>query len=393
MTDIILLPTWEELLQHPNKVLLEQGSNFSNSKLCQIKATHDLEAIGAWLDEYRDTPLTHRVYSKEVERLLLWCYLDRQKPLSALTRDDLKDYECFLSNPMPQDLWCGRKGPVRGSPQWRPFEKGLSQSSINKAMSALKSLFNFLVDVRYLEVNPLSIRRRSKNQKQAISDSALAVSARILNDDEWEAMLDVLNSWPETTDEERFAKQRLILIVHTLFFLGLRVSELVSHTWGNFRQIKNHWWFFVTGKGGKQAKIPVSLRLMLTIADYRLLLKLPIEPASYEQRPIIQHLTSEKPLGARAINSLLKELALETAKRFTGEPHKVEKLKQFSPHWLRHLSASMQDRAGVKFTHIRDNLRHSKDDTTRIYVHAEDEERVESISQLKLVPEHKVKSD
>ena len=45
----------------------------------------------------------------------------------------------------------------------------------------------------------------------------------------------------------------------------------------------------------------------------------------------------------------------------------------------------MQDRAGIKFGHIRANLRHENDETTRIYVHAEDIERFEAIQKLGLI--------
>jgi len=42
----------------------------------------------------------------------------------------------------------------------------------------------------------------------------------------------------------------------------------------------------------------------------------------------------------------------------------------------------MQDRAGIPFAHIRSNLRHENDETTRIYVHADDGERVNSMNKF-----------
>lgn len=53
----------------------------------RISATSDVEAVAAWLEEYRDSAQTFRAYRKEAERLLLW--LDSQGlTLSSLRRTD-----------------------------------------------------------------------------------------------------------------------------------------------------------------------------------------------------------------------------------------------------------------------------------------------------------------
>jgi len=66
------------------------------------------------------------------------------------------------------------------------------------------------------------------------------------------------------------------------------------------------------------------------------------------------------------------------------QPDKASKLRKFSAHWLRHLSASMQDRVGIQFKHIRANHRHENDETTRRYVHSIDNERHQDMQKLKL---------
>jgi hypothetical protein len=69
---------------------------------------------------------------------------------------------------------------------------------------------------------------------------------------------------------------------------------------------------------------------------------------------------------------------------FYDQPDIVKKLKKFSAHWLRHLSASMQDRSGIAFKHIRANHRHENDETTRRYVHALDLDRHQDMQKLAL---------
>ena len=45
-------------------------------------------------------------------------------------------------------------------------------------------------------------------------------------------------------------------------------------------------------------------------------------------------------------------------------------------------SASMQDRAGIEFKHIRANHRHENDKTTDRYVHAIDQDRHQDMQKL-----------
>ena len=366
-------------------LLSEQGSNRVQHLPCQIHAKNDYEAIYAWLSEYQQQPATYRLYRKEAERLLLWCLISKHCSLSSLNRADLAEYERFLQNPSPKKVWCAPKGARRGSAKWRPFVGPLSQSAVNTAMTVLQSLFDYLVKADYLNRNPLVLRKAKSHANLTSANRAFQVSARILSDDEWQALLATLESQPEENEKQQFYKYRLRLIVHALFFLGLRVSELTQLTWQSFRLISDNWWVYVIGKGNKPGKVPVHGHLLETIAEYRIFNKLSPLPQADEHKPVIVNWHQRSAMTPRGVNGLLKALALATSKHFVAEPSKAKKLEKFSAHWLRHLSASMQDRAGIKFGHIRANLRHENDETTRIYVHAEDIERFEAIQKLGLI--------
>jgi len=56
---------------------------------------YDLEAVTAWLSRYQDKPSTQRSYRKEVERFMLWCAQDLQKPLSSVNSPDCQRYRGF----------------------------------------------------------------------------------------------------------------------------------------------------------------------------------------------------------------------------------------------------------------------------------------------------------
>lgn len=362
------------------------GTNRARDRQCQINATNDYEAIHCWLNEYRAKPTTFRTYQKEAERFLLWAVFRQGKALSSLDRDDFETYFKFLDDPQPREKWCGKvKGnrSARGGNDWRPFTGPLSHTAKMTAMSVLDSLFNYLVDACYLSFNPLLLMRRRTRRSPLVS-SAINLEERILTLEEWHAMLDVMENLPENTIEARHEKERLIFIIIILYFLGLRVSELISHSWNAFRKIEDEWWFYVYGKGDKVGRIPVNEGLLRAIVRYRAFLKKAPYPTSNETESLITSFRTRDALTARHINKLLKKLALETGKKFRNKPDTVLKFKKFSAHWLRHLSASMQDRVGISFKHIRANHRHENDETTRRYVHALDHERHEDMQKLKL---------
>lgn len=381
------LPALKEVPIWQGNTLLDGslGQNRRPKEQCKIEARNDYEAVLCWLHEYRHKGTTYRSYQKEAERLLLWCIKQRHKPLSSLTRDDFEAYFDFLLNPQPAEAWCSVAGhkSVRGMPQWRPFEGPLSSTAQATAISIVNSLVNYLVFARYLDFNPLDLMRYRKKRSQNVENERLKVFARILEMDEWQAMLEILHAWPEDSIRNRNEKERLNFLVSILFLLGLRIHELETHDWNAFRQVQGKWWFFVKGKGDKAAKIPVNEGLLAAVRRYRLYCNKADLPTPEEQEPLIQCWRTGKRITARHMSRLLKDLGLKTAERFS-EPHKVAKLKAFSPHWLRHLSATMQDKVGIKFKHILANHRHENEETTRKYVHAFDEERHEDMEKLKL---------
>jgi integrase len=237
-------------------------------------------------------------------------------------------------------------------------------------LSVIDSLFSYLTDARYLAFNPFSIIRKRKLIRIHHQDNAFKIQERILEADEWHALLDTLDALTDKNTKEAQEKERLRFLITILYFLGLRINELATHTWNSFRKIDDRWWFFVIGKGDKLAKIPVNDDLLRAVIHYRIFLRLSPLPQVTETLPIIAVLDKkEVAISDRQMNKLLKKLALTASKVFISQPEKEKKLKKFSAHWLRHLSASMQDRAGIAFKHIRSNLRHENDETTRLYVH------------------------
>jgi site-specific recombinase XerD len=281
--------------------------------------------------------------------------------MSSLDRADFEEYFEFLSNPQPRNFWCGPKGK---SFEWKPFVGPLSPSAQKTAIAIIDSMLNYLVQAAYLDFNPVSLMRRKGKRFESIQKTE-----RMLTPQEWDALLEALQRMPENLD-----KARLRFLVAVLYLLGLRIEEVATHTFGDFREVHGDWWFFVTGKGSKSAKVPVNDDLVGEMRRFRRLMRLNELPEPDERYPLIPSWRHAGSLSTRHMNNLIKDLALETG---------LSKLEKLSPHWLRHHSATMQDQAGIRFTHIKANHRHENEQTTRRYVHSLDHERHEEMQKLR----------
>jgi len=118
---------WERLVV-PLDLDGSAGALRAPSEGSSLAATNDYQAVSAWLDLH-ETETTRRSYCKEVERLMLWCVVERGKAMSSLTTEDATAYRAFLRRPWPASRWIGKRRP-RSSPDWRPFNGPLAPQSV-----------------------------------------------------------------------------------------------------------------------------------------------------------------------------------------------------------------------------------------------------------------------
>ena len=171
----------------PHALSGADGENRSTA-FCYIQAQHDLDAVRAYLNRYRDQPKTLRAYTKELERFLLWAVVLRGKALSDLRVDDCEAYKDFLKSPDPR--FVGERF-ARHSPRWRPFASTaeLSAESQRYAVRALRAAFTWWVDVRYLAGNPWN----AVNDPPVIQRASAMKIERALPADLWRRLRDELD--------------------------------------------------------------------------------------------------------------------------------------------------------------------------------------------------------
>lgn len=362
------------------KISLKEVNTFFDQE-CHINATNDSAAIGVWLAKHKNHK-TYTTYRREAERLLLWCVYIRGITLSQLKAEDFTAYFDFLKNP-PKE-WCITRKELREgrrSDKWRPFLGSLGQSGFNIAVRVLNSMMNFLVSANYLKFNPIKLTARTKDFAQTLETQKYNIWARMLEEDEWQAIQHTLEAMPEANEKQSDNKIRTQFLFAMLYFLGLRIHELASHTWNAFRYREERWCFFVKGKGDKLAHIPVHDQLLSFVKIYRIHLgKNPLPEA--DDTDVLISKNSKKPLSIRQLFALVKDIGKIASQKFTDNPIKQQKLLRLSPHWFRHLLASHLDKANVPAIMIQSILRHSSLDITNIYMHAEELLKHQEIQKL-----------
>ncbi|CAE6818771.1 Tyrosine recombinase XerC [Paraburkholderia aspalathi] len=316
----------------------------------------DEAIVGRWLTAKatgrgRLAATTLAQYRIEAERLF-WYARQVDVPISAWTLDEFAGYVGFLQAPAP---WAVRaRGVRRGSADWRPFLGPLTDRSAGQTQKIVTSLFDWLRDVGYLQLNPaagLPTVGRREPEKQA----------RFLAPDDTALIREAIAARPEPSREARLAKARDRFAVDLFERTGLRTTEAVRCQMGHVRiepvppALRREfpdappfqWLLRVErGKGGKARWVPCD-ELALSLQGYRIAFGLPAVPAPDETLPLLLSVRRTrwgdwKGLRSRtAVWKLVGGLCDETLAwaRAQGRRADADRFGAASTHWLRHAYA------------------------------------------------------
>ncbi|MBY0245879.1 MAG: tyrosine-type recombinase/integrase [Sphingobacteriaceae bacterium] len=333
--------------------------------LSKRSITKELKMVNIWLREYTNTPNTFISYNKAAERFLMWLY-SINKNLKLVTREVIQDYQLFMKDPQPRDIWCGVTRS-RKHPEWKPFYKPLGSSSINLQIQILKSMYQYLVDYGYLVRNPFRlIRHKLITQNKVIE--------KYLNHKEWAYLIEYVEFLPPGANQkERYAHERLRWIFSLLYFTACRRNEVITATMADFTNKRGQWWLNVIGKGGKHGSIPITNELLAALIRYRTFMNLPKLPNITEMHiPLISKNNQFAPLTGSALYKIIKRTCHKLSNKLkSSDPTSAFVFKHVSTHWLRHTSATHQVDAGIDLLIVKSNLRHALLETTMKYQHTE----------------------
>lgn len=376
-------------------------------------AKKECELCIEFLKSYANSKDTFTAYRRETERLLHWTWLVCKKSLKEMTRNDVRDYLQFVNQ--PPKSWMTTKivnrfideadGLRKPNPEWRPFvakaskiarrhgkepnkaDYQLSNKSIQAIFAILSSMFTFLQQEEYLDINPISLVRQKKGY---IQRQQTRLVTRKLSKVQWMYVITTAEEMAKAEPQH----ERTLFLMSTFYLLGLRISELAYSpermaTMGSFSPDKRGlWWYTTLGKGNKIRDVAVPDELLAALKRYRESLNLPPLPHREEATPLFPKLKGKQGLGARQIRNIVQSvfdqaiLKLQSA----GKIDEAEDLATATVHWLRHTAISSEVEYRPR-EHIRDDVGHENPATMDKYIDIDRVARHQSAKSKKLKPE------
>ena len=339
----------------------------------RLEVNNDLAAIQAFLKIKRNVH-TRRSYAKEADRFLLWAIVEKQKPLSSLTTEDVSDYQVFLEDPQPRHRWVAPKRLPRDHPAWRPFladseqdgAGGLTRESIKLATTILSAMCEWLTKRGYLASNPWD------GLSAYIANQGLN-TGRSLTERQWKLCTEFLQR--QDANDPKVARLRFVMKL--AYATGLRLSEMVNATTGALSAFElddgQAWTLTVQGKRSKVREVPVPSPVMRELQAYLqqrglVFQKIRDLPAS---TPLIAALHNpSSPISASSLSKFVVGFFKQVAQSLVDQPETAERLKQASTHWMRHTFGSHAVVRSSVVT-VQKLMGHSSVHTTSLYLRTE----------------------
>lgn len=278
--------------------------------------------------------------TQDIEHFLQ--YLTQEKRMSSHTvtnyQRDLKQLVAFCE---PQDLtnWSAIK-----SSHIRQFiaqlnRQGLAGRSIQRSLSAIRSLYRFLIREQLADNNPAQAVQAPKVEKRLPAT---------LDVDQMNSLLD------NSRQKNSVISSRDHAMMELFYSSGLRLAELASL---NCRDVDfGDQLVYVTGKGNKSRVIPVG---KIAIAALKNWLEQREQWGFFEQTALFITQKGQR-LGVRSIQKRL---------RYWGKKQGIS--DRVYPHRLRHAFASHMLEASGDLRAVQELLGHADISTTQIYTHVD----------------------
>ncbi len=229
-------------------------------------------------------------------------------------------------------------------------ERGRNPRSINRRISSLRTLFNFLIKRGVVSKNPLAKIKSLRSDSRLPNFITLGELSPIIEELEADTICSELTPQSYTTVLEA-------TVILVLYFTGLRRAELESLSLGSL-DLDNQT-LKVVGKGQKERVVPINSKLKTILERYM------------QKRDEISCNLQRNSLFLR-YNKTEELIPLKAADIYGIVKSKLSSIgtkARVSPHTLRHTFATHLLSSGVGIRSIQELLGHSSIASTQIYSH------------------------
>ena len=264
-------------------------------------------------------------------------YISANKNLSKNTiqsyKDDLLEFSRFMKNNEIKKI---------GNNEFKKYINYLSikfsPKSHSRKLSSLKNFFNYLYDLKIINLNPINNFDYPKIPKSL---------PKFLTEKEVNILLD------RTYQDFSHKGVRLSTMLEILYATGIRISELVKIRKADINEDLSS--ILIKGKGGVHRIVPLFGRAIVTLKNY---LKIK-DQDKINNSYLFPSNSKDGHITRNRFFQLIKQLANEC---------NISRAK-VSPHVIRHSFASHLLERGVDLRIIQESLGHKDISTTQIYTH------------------------
>jgi integrase/recombinase XerC len=264
--------------------------------------------------EKRMSPHTVTNYQRDLKRLLVFCEQHDLLSWTALKSSHIRQFIAQL------------------------HQQGLSGRTIQRALSAIRSLYRYLIREGLADLNPAQAVQAPKSKKRL--PSTLDV--------------DQMNGLLAISPNDGVIACRDCAIMELFYSSGLRLAELAGL---DIRDVDfGDQLVYVTGKGNKSRVVPVGKQAISALKTW---LEKRAQWASFEQSALFVGKQGRR-LGVRSIQQRLN---------YWGKKQGIS--DRVHPHRLRHAFASHMLEASGDLRAVQELLGHADISTTQIYTHVD----------------------
>lgn len=298
-----------------------EGSGLEARQAWLAWLTHERRSAARTIDAYRDDFDSYVTF--------LARHAGQSVTLDILTSVNVADVRAFLASRRSKTQT--RQAGVQ--------RRGLSNRSLGRVLASIRSFYNWMDRCRGVAV-PAARQIRAPKAAQSLP--------RPISVDATRALLD----WSGQDHGEAWVRARDAAILTLLYGCGLRISEALSLTAASLPLGRS---LVITGKGGKQRKVPVLPVVASALETYSGLV--PYVLAA--DQPLFRAIRGG-PLSARHVQAVVQ--------RARGTLGLAESA---TPHALRHAFATHILHNGADLRSIQELLGHASLSTTQRYTAVE----------------------
>lgn len=271
-------------------------------------------------------------------------YIGVERSLSANTlvayRRDLEAYRGFLAERGIVDVKDVARVDIEDFVASRR-EAGYASSSVNRALSAVKSFHRFMVREGYGETQPALAVGFSRVEERLPDVISIEQASALLE-----------QPFPDTA-----AGMRDAAMLEVLYGCGLRVSELVSLD-GDSLYLDEEF-LRVTGKGSKERLVPIAGAALRALRAY-------LDGA----RPqLARHARASSATPAVFLNVRGTRISRQSVHAVCERYGRAVGIEGLHPHTLRHSFATHMLAGGADLRALQEILGHADISTTQLYTH------------------------